>query len=51
MRYIVDRTGETRTLELEGEAYFEVAHQYRTKGKEKYCCPLSCIPQVRPSRC
>lgn len=40
LRYIVDRTGETRTLELEGEAYFEVAHQYRTKGKEKILQPF-----------
>lgn len=40
LRYIVDPTAETRTLELEGEAYFEVAHRYLTKGKEKMLQPF-----------
>jgi len=40
LRYIADPTAEIRTLELEGEAYFEVAHRYLTKGKEKILQPF-----------
>jgi len=40
LRYIVDRAAEARTLELEGEAYFEVVHRYLTKGKEKIRQPF-----------
>lgn len=40
LRYIGDRAAESRTLELEGEAYFEVAHHYMTIGKEKIRQPF-----------
>ncbi|WP_223577976.1 FecR family protein [Sphingobacterium sp. GVS05A] len=40
LRYIVDRADEARNLELEGEAYFEVAHRYRSKGKDKILQPF-----------
>jgi len=47
LRYIVDPTAETRTLELEGEAYFEVAHRYLTKGKEKMLQPFVVYTSVQ----
>ncbi|MDF2515908.1 MAG: FecR family protein [Sphingobacterium sp.] len=40
LRYIGNRAAETRQLELQGEAYFEVAHRYITKGREKMLQPF-----------
>ncbi|OOG18020.1 hypothetical protein BWD42_12060 [Sphingobacterium sp. CZ-UAM] len=40
LRYNLSLADEARNLKLEGEAYFEVAHRYITKGKEKMRQPF-----------
>ncbi|MDR2273694.1 MAG: DUF4974 domain-containing protein [Sphingobacterium sp.] len=40
LQYMVDGVDGTRKIQLEGEAYFEVAHRYRTNGKEKKLQPF-----------